>query len=407
MDIPDAPITNGTFTQRLPWKVTEYRPSGPVVRTGTVNVPIHYERKPSRPANGFGSLTWDGNTIPWAYPTSHYRGRIWWRPRSVRIEGHTRGTSRVPAVFEGYQGYDYRDALGNAVGVTSTRGSPVINSDLDASNRSIHAHTFASTADLGVSAASVRQDINQLADVTRTLLRIVSAFRSGSVRLAANALGLTSDRQLRRFWGTDVASNWYLAYQFGIKQTIQDVIQAYSIVSETPPDALLARHRRSLKNEFVFSNQRITSETTQTSVYSTHYWIDDPGLRLLSRLGLTNAPLVAWDLIPFSFVIDWLIPVGNLLRSFSAYSGAEFLSGYHTRFNQHEFVQYPSSQYPGGIQPTGPLPAAAVGRGFSFQRYPLRSFPSPRLRIRNPFIAGSVPTAAALITQQLSSLTRR
>lgn len=35
----------------------------------------------------------------------------------------------------------------------------------------------------------------------------------------------------------------------------------------------------------------------------------------LSRLGLTNPALLAWELVPFSFVADWFVNIGDCLQS--------------------------------------------------------------------------------------------
>lgn len=40
-----------------------------------------------------------------------------------------------------------------------------------------------------------------------------------------------------------------------------------------------------------------------------------------SRLGLTNPLVLGWELLPYSFVLDWLIPVGNWLNSLDAEIG--------------------------------------------------------------------------------------
>lgn len=37
-----------------------------------------------------------------------------------------------------------------------------------------------------------------------------------------------------------------------------------------------------------------------------------------TRLGLTNPALIAWELVPFSFVVDWFIPVSNYLSGLEA-----------------------------------------------------------------------------------------
>jgi hypothetical protein len=45
-------------------------------------------------------------------------------------------------------------------------------------------------------------------------------------------------------------------------------------------------------------------------------------------MGLENPLAVAWEVVPFSFVLDWWIPVGNILQAYSDARGLSFGSGY-------------------------------------------------------------------------------
>jgi hypothetical protein len=44
-------------------------------------------------------------------------------------------------------------------------------------------------------------------------------------------------------------------------------------------------------------------------------------VRNVSALGLTNPALVGWELVPFSFVVDWFTPIGSWLESLTAFEG--------------------------------------------------------------------------------------
>jgi hypothetical protein len=48
----------------------------------------------------------------------------------------------------------------------------------------------------------------------------------------------------------------------------------------------------------------------------------------LSSAGVTNPLLVAWELVPFSFVVDWFLPVGNYVEQLDAMLG--YTQGYYT-----------------------------------------------------------------------------
>jgi len=59
------------------------------------------------------------------------------------------------------------------------------------------------------------------------------------------------------------------------------------------------------------------------------YTISDPALKQLAQIGITNPINLAWELIPYSFVIDWLIPVGKFLESLDALVGVSNLKVLH------------------------------------------------------------------------------
>lgn len=54
----------------------------------------------------------------------------------------------------------------------------------------------------------------------------------------------------------------------------------------------------------------------------------------LSSLGVTNPLLVAWELVPYSFVVDWFLPVGNWLNSLDALLGYTDIYSSVTTYNR-------------------------------------------------------------------------
>jgi len=70
----------------------------------------------------------------------------------------------------------------------------------------------------------------------------------------------------------------------------------------------------------------------------TLYYEDNSSISTLQQLGITNPINLAWELIPYSFVVDWFIPVGDYLSSLDAFLGKSFVSGTVSKWFE-EFVR--------------------------------------------------------------------
>ena len=64
------------------------------------------------------------------------------------------------------------------------------------------------------------------------------------------------------------------------------------------------------------------------------YCMVNPALHEIQQLGLVNPVELAWNLIPYSFVVDWFLPVGNYLQAWTADLGYQFLGGSISHFHQ-------------------------------------------------------------------------
>lgn len=48
---------------------------------------------------------------------------------------------------------------------------------------------------------------------------------------------------------------------------------------------------------------------------------------MLNQLGLANPLATAWELVSYSFVVDWFVPIGPVLNALSARAGLIFVDG--------------------------------------------------------------------------------
>lgn len=69
-----------------------------------------------------------------------------------------------------------------------------------------------------------------------------------------------------------------------------------------------------------------TQAQAQVTVrYNARYQMTNTRSRVLTTLGLTNPALVVWELVPFSFCVDWFIPIGNFIENLTTMEGFTLL----------------------------------------------------------------------------------
>jgi len=66
------------------------------------------------------------------------------------------------------------------------------------------------------------------------------------------------------------------------------------------------------------------SVTAKTVIY---YDVESQVADVLKSTGISNPALLAWELLPYSFVLDWFIPVGSYLEACNASAGLRFIKG--------------------------------------------------------------------------------
>lgn len=145
-----------------------------------------------------------------------------------------------------------------------------------------------------------------------------------------------------------LADNW-LELQYGWKPLLQDIEHGIEAVSRFNAEDWAIQSVKATTKAMSKSRNRLEKGgksgtiTTGTQVFSkeTHitfelkYGLASPLIALLSQSGFLNPISLAWELIPFSFVVDWAIPIGPYLESLSYWKGLEFVEGRETRFTRY------------------------------------------------------------------------
>lgn len=126
----------------------------------------------------------------------------------------------------------------------------------------------------------------------------------------------------------------------------------------------------------------------------------------LARWTSLNPLSIAWELVPYSFVVDWFVDIGSYMRNLetSVIYNSAFSSGYKSELRVVNYFDDANYNYGGNNYFTRVVKVGAVGKGrlITFSRTLLTSYPSPRRPTINTDLSSSrLLSAAALLRQML------
>lgn len=135
------------------------------------------------------------------------------------------------------------------------------------------------------------------------------------------------------------------------------------------------------------------------------YYIENPLLSTLATAGITNPAEIAWELVPFSFVADWFLPIGQYLSTLDATLGLKFRGGSVSRMTRSA-VSYRNDDTPyttTTVAATDVKVRTQMIKGYGsmmrLTRTKLTSSPAGRLpHWQNPFSYNHLANALALLT---------
>lgn len=188
------------------------------------------------------------------------------------------------------------------------------------------------TSQLAVAAAEFQQSLGLITSTGLSLYQLYSDIRHGNW-----------DRLKHRFVGKgdttfsgslvlnalDSASAGWLTYWFGVSATLADAHGALAaLTSPIPMGRLEGRGFNSFSVSEDYGSWQQNCSATIRSVVGADVVVSNPNMFLRESLGLLNPATVAWELAPWSFVVDWMYDFGGLLSSLTDLAGVQVLNGY-------------------------------------------------------------------------------
>lgn len=198
---------------------------------------------------------------------------------------------------------------------------------------------------LAVNFAERQQSASMMTARLFQLARFGKALRKFDLITAAKSLGLDPNSgipkvyrvgQKPRGWsnakarGKILADAW-LEFHFGWEPLVKDIFHATQIL-QTPMTGKTVEARsgvpfnlRDYRKPYSESYLR-QSEGIMLCKIGCELEVTDHNAYVANRLGLTNPAAWAWELIPFSFVVDWFTTVGSFINQWTDLDGVRLIN---------------------------------------------------------------------------------
>lgn len=190
-------------------------------------------------------------------------------------------------------------------------------------------------ASLGVSLAEGRESMEMIANRFGRMTRAYRHLRHGRFRPFLRELTIGPKRKHRNMIKNSVndASSLWLEYSFGWKPLTQDVYDACTALSKPVPGGhFVGKGHEAVDHEYSSFNYRGYYLGLITVKQGGDFFVTNPNLYLAQEMGLANPAQIAWELVPFSFMVDWVFDVGSFLGGYTDFLGITIVRPYTSRF---------------------------------------------------------------------------
>lgn len=189
----------------------------------------------------------------------------------------------------------------------------------------IRAHDF----DLGVAVAQGKLTVDLVTSNLRKLWMAFRYIKRGDPSSAARMLGASPPRRgyPPPLGGSDLAGRW-LEMQYGWLPLLSDCFnaaEAFASVADPPRKKILrvSRTKTSTGTDLTPFPSPVFKRESRSIQYEAY-----EALSAQRSLGLYDPLSIAWELVPYSFVVDWFVPIGTYLDNLNVLPNCEgrFLS---------------------------------------------------------------------------------
>lgn len=196
--------------------------------------------------------------------------------------------------------------------------------------------------DLLTFAAEGKSSFAMLANAFTDLCKLYRAVRKADAKAVRRVLKPRRlGKSLSSHWRKKTAQNRWLELQYGWLPLYGDLKTAFEAMSDLPEaDLLKISHSTRFEKEYPY--KAVSAKSVLTT--RCYYVKESSALRQAAQWNLGINPLLtAWELVPYSFVVDWFIPIGDFIGQFGSSVGLKFISGTTAYFEKCELERKRSS----------------------------------------------------------------
>lgn len=262
-------------------------------------------------------------------------------------------------------------------------------------------NALGSNASVGAAFAEWKQSLGLIANSATRIATAANALRRRNVPHALEAIVGNVDRGSRRRRNINTLADLWLEYSYGWSPLAQDIKDGIDQLGGDIPKS------RAIGTSSASHTDRVTLGDHEWS-YSSNVRhstggtvnLDNPNTFLLSQLGLVNPISVAWELVPYSFCIDWFADVSSFIDSFTDFVGCRVTDTYSVHVAT---IKDTGTPFYAGIPGT-----KAVASGWACKRGEslIRPVPNTNFRANLGNSLHRAANATALVLQSLSGLDR-
>lgn len=261
---------------------------------------------------------------------------------------------------------------------------------------------------LGNFFAEINQTIRLFTGHTTKMAQSVSTYRN---RFPAEweLVKRTEVGGLRKNQWCDIPGSW-LQVQYGWRPLLSDIYGAIQHLANRGRKRLpIIEVSKTRKDTTTSITTAVGPDGYESMIQWQHEWmtkvgfvyrLNDPVAHELSSLGLINPLEIVWEVMRYSFLVDWVLPVGSWLSAWTADVGLQFLTGTQSNTSTMTFKESSISSLPSSGAVSGGISTPSyTGSHKNFVRSCYAGTPVPGLYVKNPLSWEHAANAVALLIQ--------